>query len=211
MAPLVMSTFRYLLALPNNPRIIIYGGVSAAPPNWMRAVEQFEVEIPPDKEYGVDYIYLGYPGRGEVGQRFVVEDIRGIFPTDWLYEEPIEDWPIMDGVYDATDYDVAICSNSWVHLYQWMAQQFYGRYGVPVVALPTGEGLTGEAAYYPHVTPGFPWGARGGAQLEKLIGYTGLTAQLGDAFQVSSLWTLFLILIRNVADYMVKREEEEET
>jgi hypothetical protein len=207
MAPLVMATFRYLLQLPNNPRIIIYAGVSAAAPNWMRAFEQFEIEIPPDREYGRDYIYLGYPGRGEVGQRYVVEDLRGIFPTDWLYNEPIGDWPIMEGIYNATDYDVAICSNSWVHLYEWMVHQFYGRFGIMVVALPTGEGLTGEAAYYPATTPGFPWGARGGAQLEQLIGYKGLTHKLGDAFQVASIWVLILIVLSNVSDYMVKKEE----
>jgi len=209
MAPLCMATFRYLLQLPNNPRIIIYAGVSASAPNWMRAMKQFEVEIPPDKVYGVDYIYFGYPGRGEVGHRFVVEDIRGIFPTDWLYDQPIEDWPIMEGIYNGTDYDIAISSNSWLSLYEWMAHQYYGRYGIPVVALPTGEGLVGEAAYYPHVTPGFPWGARGGAQLEQLIGYKGLAAKLGDAFQISSLWILILILVGNIADYKERKEKKE--
>jgi hypothetical protein len=209
LAPLVTATFRYLLQLPNNPRIIVFSGVSAAAPNWMRAMEQFDVQIPPDKEYGVDYLYLDYPGRGEVGMRYVVEDIRGIFPTDWLLEEPIESFPIMEGIYGGADFDVGICSNSWIHLYQWMMHQFYGRFGVPVVALPSGQGLTGEAAYYPATTPGFPWGARGGAQLEALIGYKGLTARLGDAFQVSSLWMLLLILIGNLSDYMLRQEEQE--
>jgi hypothetical protein len=62
--------------------------------NWMQG-----------KEYGIDYIYLGYVVHGAASFSDLMIDIRKEAATDYFYSKPLDDWPITKNIRVFPDFD----------------------------------------------------------------------------------------------------------
>ncbi len=158
----------------------------------------------PDKEYGKDWVNLGFKEGREVVMVSMGTNIPKTFPSDSRGNK-VEDLPIMQGVntYD----DIALFMNVCGGLpgtKEWVLQ-VQSRYGVKL-----GSGCTAVSApeFYPYVQSGqlvgLLGGMKGAAEYEKLVQRPG-TAQRGmDAQSVSHIVVFLFILIGNIAYFSVK-------
>jgi len=206
LAPLCAATLNLVLNSPNHLKIIMVFAYADCVNFWDIMKDTYEIELPPGKEYGVDYVEFGFYIGAERGWATVCDDFKAMFPTD-RFGTPVEDLPIMDGVNSAADWDLVLFPNSWTGLMDYIVRHAYGRYGVKVLIMPAGMCAMSAAAYYPHVSPGMPIGAGGGAQLEKLQGYKSWGTTVADAFSLMSALTVVLGVLQIVGDYMERRSK----
>lgn len=176
-------------------------GVSLAQEAMEIAAEEF------DKEYGVDYVNLGYKAGGIVVISAVAENIRTTFPQDYA-GTPIEEFPIMEGVknFDHVDLIVSFSAGDpgvreWVMIAQ-------GRYGKTV-----GAGVTAVSApaFYPYLNTGqlcgMMGGMKGAAEYETVIETTGTATSGMDAQSIAHGVIIFFIVFANVF-YILGRKKK---
>lgn len=204
LAPLCAATLKLILNSPNHLKVIMVHPYADCVNFWQIMRETYGIDLPPDKEYGVDYVEFGFYIGAERGWATVCDDFKAMFPTD-RFGTPVEELPIMDDIHSAADWDLVLFPNSWTGLMDYIIRHAYGRYGVKVLIMPAGMCAMSAAAYYPHVSPGMPIGAGGGAQLEKLQQYRSWGTTMADAFSLMSLLTVILACLQIIGDYMERR------
>jgi hypothetical protein len=207
LAPLCAATLRLVTNSPNHLKVIMVFQSADCVPFWDIMKKTYNWQLPPDRKYGVDYVEFGFYIGAEMGWATTCDNFKAMFPND-RFGTPIEDLPIMEGIVTAADWDLMLFPNSWSGLMDYIIRHAYGRYGVKVMLMPAGMCAMSAAAYYPHVSPGFPIGAGGGAQLEKLQGYKSWGTTMADAFSLMSILTVGLACLQIVGDYMVRRSQK---
>lgn len=159
-----------------------------------------------DKEYGVDYAFLGFKPQFNAAIISMGESIRQTYPEDYLGNSTA-DLPIMQNV-DSYDSVRAIVSIADGNLTQHWVEYGQARYGVTIVAAVTAAMVT---AYDPYLSSGqisaLMGGLRGAAEYETLQkvrggGKRGMLAQ-----STSHLYILLLIIVGNVL-FLTKRRTE---
>ena len=156
-----------------------------------------------DYEYGEDYLLLGYYPGGEAAKANFASDIRAMVTVDYLENKPIDEFPIMTGVNDATAFDLVIEISSTPA--EILLRQFYTAYGVPC-------GLIGSAGMFSDFLPfysarqivGFTCGLRGGAEFEFLTNKPRWGIAALDALSTSHILMVILLCLSNVF-YFVKK------
>jgi len=206
LAPLCAATLNLVLNAPNNLKIIMVHPYADCVNFWQIMRTTYGIDLPPGKEYGVDYVEFGFYIGAERGWATTCDDFKAMFPTD-RFGTPIEELPIMDGIKTAADWDLLLFPNSWSGLIDYIVRHAYGRYRVTTLLMPAGMCAMSAAAYYPHVSPGMPIGAGGGAQLEKLQGYKSWGTTMSDAFSLMSILTVVLACLQIIGDYMERRSQ----
>lgn len=160
------------------------------------------------KEYGVDYVNLGYKAGGIVVISSAAENIPNTFPLDYA-GRPIEEFEIMEGVrnFDKIDLIVSLSAGDpgvrhWVMIAQ-------GRYGKKVAG---GVTAVSAPAFYPYLNAGqlegMMGGMKGAAEYETIL-ETGGTASRGmDAQSIAHGLIIFLILFANFFYLLGKRRKK---
>jgi hypothetical protein len=206
LAPLCAATLNLVLNSPNDLKVIMVFAYADCVNFWDIMKTTYGIDLPPGKEYGVDYVEFGFYIGAERGWATTCDDFKTMFPAD-RFGTPIEELPIMDGVKTAADWDLILFPNSWSGLIDYIVRHAYGRYHVKTLIMPAGMCAMSAAAYYPHVSPGMPIGAGGGAQLEKLQGYKSWGTTMSDSFSLMSLMTVVLACLQIIGDYMERRSK----
>jgi len=150
------------------------------------------------KRYGEDYIYLGFRPQYVSAILGIGEDIRSVFPLDYLND----DWTGHSAFSEVHDYDdislvVSIADGS---LPTYWVEYAGSRYNQKIV---TGLTAVMATSYYPYTASGqiagLVGGLKGAAEYEKLLGYVG-GGQRGMLAQSSGhLLIILLVCIANVA------------
>ncbi|MDF1544089.1 MAG: hypothetical protein P1R58_03185 [bacterium] len=161
-----------------------------------------------NKEYGVDFVNLGYKANYVAVLSGMGNSIESIFPTD-NSGTPISELPLMDSVYNYDDvafiFEVAdnATADYWVSIVN-------AQYGTPM-----GCGTTAVSApkYYAFVDAGqfvgLLGGMKGAAEYEMLVdkkdkAVTGMAAQ-----SLVHLLIIGLVLVGNIGFFLSRREERE--
>jgi len=157
------------------------------------------------KEYGVDYVNLGYKAGGIVVISSTAEDIPGTFPQDYAGRS-VAELEVMDGVenFDSIDLIVSLSAGDpgvreWVMIAE-------GRYGMDV-----GTGVTAVSApsFYPYLNAGqlvgLLGGMKGAAEYEVLIEKSGTATAGMDAQSIAHGLIIFFILFANLF-YLLERK-----
>lgn len=157
-------------------------------------------------EYGEDWALLNYiPGGAYIVLPGFMEDIKGFARTD-LYGTPLDQLQALDGVDNYEDIDLWVdCgANS-----MWDLVRYVHPYGTPIIGFV-------HSAYYPMFQPfmaaqqvnGLTNGIRGGAEYEKLVGYTpwNLGTITMDSYQVYSIYILVIVILANIGTQMLRKE-----
>ncbi len=166
-----------------------------------------------DREYGVDYINLGYKAGNEVVIKSVVESFFTTYPVD-TRGGSLSSYPIMHGIENLANIDFIFSfSAGYPGTIEWV------QYAADTLNKPMSTGCT--AVQVTEVVPfvqsgqcsGILGGLSGAAEFESLLMENGYLAELGAgnrgmaAQSVAHLVMVLFIIIGNVAYYLVRRSQ----
>jgi len=149
------------------------------------------------KEYGVDWVFLGYYTGGETAVAQMASDLKSVFQKDH-FGTPYDEIPMLKNVKGVHDIKGVLSSDTGDYggyfLNQWQAA--YGtKLGEIGIAMNASTDLPRwQAGNFFGVTNG----SRGGAELEKLIGELGDATTAMDSISVSHLLIVFAIVLANM-------------
>ncbi len=155
------------------------------------------------KEYGVDYINLGYrPGYVSVILA-IGREIRDLFQSDYQ-SKPINQFPIMEKIHNYDDIGLILVLAHGATIDTWV-QYANGRFGVKIIA-----GLTAISAPDAYVylnagqLSGLIGGLAGAAQYETLVGVPGGGTRGMPAQSWSHILIIILVIIGNAGYFITK-------
>lgn len=161
-----------------------------------------------NKEYGVDFVNLGFKEGREVVMVSMGTSIPKTFPTDY-HGNRVEDLPIMEGVENYEDLDLIVnISGGLPGTKEWILQ-VVSRFHIPLVS-----GCTAVVApeFYPYLQSGqlqgLLGGMKGAAEYEKLVGKTGLGRRGMDSQSISHIIVFLFILIGNIAYFTTRKKKK---
>ena len=161
-----------------------------------------EADVPPiakrlGKQYGVDYVHLGYFAGLEMGITAILNDISSIYPSD-VHNTPIEALELMQAVKNHEQISLAIYSGGLGdQLLSWI-RQANTAYGITVVLVPVGVMISYSMPYYPNQVAGIVGSLRGGAEYELLTNRPGQAIAGMDSLSLSFIWIITLIVLGNI-------------
>jgi len=149
------------------------------------------------REYGSDYVYLGFKPQYIAAILSMGESIPATFPKDYL-GTPLDEMELISGIRNYDDVAAVISIADGSLTTHWM--EYAGsRYGVRIVSGVTAAMLT---TYDPYVSSGQMYsmigGLRGAAEYERLLQKEGGGARAMLAQTAAHLYVILLIIIGNV-------------
>jgi hypothetical protein len=156
-------------------------------------------------KYGRDYVQLPYmPGAAAAVVAFL-EDVQSAVATD-VEGTPLSELPLMDDFKNWEDIDLWICPH-WS--FDMIVRYATAEKGIPAIYFAQAAAY---ARYSPYMMtyPDKVWmtnGFLGGAQLEKLVGISGLGTAAIDAYAILSAVFVIFFLLGNITEWT--REEDE--
>ncbi|HHY76031.1 MAG TPA: hypothetical protein GX500_04495 [Firmicutes bacterium] len=165
----------------------------------------FAASLYAEKEYGVDYVNLGYLAGGENAIASMAKDLLGSFPKDFRGNDT-KSLKVMEGITSITDVALVVTVAS-------------GTPGIPEWIRQVGDPLKVPlatvvvAVNVPNMTPYLQSGQlcglipsmKGAAGYEALISMKGLGTAGMDAQSMSHLAILFFVVLGNVVHYIGKK------
>jgi hypothetical protein len=171
---------------------------------WDKAM----AEINPSRygaEYGVDYIHIGYIAGGETAMAAIGKDLRATTSTDY-HGDSLDQFPIMEGIVDATSFDLLICYTTGGDQSEGWVRQWYTVYGTPymcsVLAMMVPTML-------PYMNAGQIISVTSGAQageMESLVKAPARGIKSADVITLTHILCLAYVVIGNVA-YLAKKSQ----
>jgi len=163
-----------------------------------------------NKEYGVDFVNLGFKEGREVVMVSLGNNIPSTFPTDY-HGNKVEDLPIMEGVKNYDDLAMIInISGGLPGTKEWILQvvtRFH-------IKLASGCTAVSAPEFYPYLQSGqlsgLLGGMKGAAEYEKLVGKIGLGRRGMDSQSISHLVIFVFILIGNIAYFSTRKKKKRE-
>ncbi len=209
--PMNVAVFKHLFE--RDMKIYITELWPAAPPLVEDALEETAVAM--GKEYGRDYVNLGYKSGQEVVIARMGTDIRELFPTD-NYGTRLSEIPMMDGIENIQSFDFIMnISAGYPGTREWV-QQIVSRYDMDLAS-----GCTAVSApeYYAYHQSGQLIGLLGGlkasAEYEKLAGIPSddppimARATSGmDAQSMAHLVLVIFIVIGNIVYFFELKDKK---
>lgn len=177
---------------------IVYGSLSAFGVVAFSLFRSMASDLLEGKEYGKDYVYLGYVAGGEAASASLAKSIKGTVSVD-NYGNRLEDLLLMKEVDKATDFDLVIVVSSGTDVFSFYVRQWYTPYNTPLlfvalsVIAPSIEPFVGAKQ-----AVGMLVGQRSAAEYEVLIGRLGLGIASMDAQSTSHMLIVAFIAIGNV-------------
>ena len=177
-------------------RVVTLSNIPLGGPSMAEAVTR-EIAVEYNKEYGVDYVNLGYKPNYIAVMQGMGRSIEGIFPTDWS-GTPLAELPMMDDIKNYTNisfiWEVAdnATADFWISIVQ-------AQYGIPMAC-----GVTAVSApkYYAFVGSGqivgLLGGMKGAAEYEILVGKLGKAKTGMGAQSLVHLLIIALVVLGNI-------------
>ncbi len=159
-----------------------------------------------EKEYGVDYINLGYRAGGQAAVAAFANDIPGTFSTDYS-GKPSSSFPIMQGIKTAADVDMIITIAPGQPGPEDYVRQVYGTYKTRIIAGVPAVAITQVAPYVQaRQIEGILGGLPGAAEYELLVEKPGMAVAAMDAQSLAHLLIIILIVLRNIPNFFGAKE-----
>lgn len=169
-----------------------------------------EKDVPPiaerlGREYGTDWVHLGYYAGGETGRAALLADLNNIYPKDHR-GNLLQDLELMKDInnYESVDLVAIVTTGSDV-VPMWI-RQASTPYGINIIASLDGASFSIGVPYYPTQVSGMLNALRGGAEYEALMKRPGEAISGMDSISLSFLYVILLLVITNVALFLEKKE-----
>ena len=192
-------------AFRKDLRIVVACLWPASPPLVEQALGPLSEEF--DKEYGTDYVNLGYMAGGIVTLLGMGASIPETFPTDYGGAS-VEDIPLMQEVQNFDDIAFVMEVSAGTPGTREWVQQVQSRFRVN---LASGTTAVGAPNFYPYVQSGqltgLLGGLKGAAEYEILVGAPGDATSGMDAQSVVHALIVFFIILGNIVYFITRRSE----
>ncbi len=183
---------------------VISGSLWAPAPPLAQAV--FDEMAPRHgKQYGVDYVNLGFKEGREAVMVSIAEDLRRTFPEDHS-GTPLDSIPMLEGISNLQDVEMIICvSAGYPGIKEWI-QQIATRYDTAI-----GGGVTAVSGpeMYPYIQSGqlvgLLSGMKGAAEYEQLVERPGLGIAGMVAQSSVHVMVVIFIIFANIVYFLEKR------
>jgi hypothetical protein len=150
------------------------------------------------KQYGVDYIHIGYIAGTETAMAAVGKNIRATTTTDYKGAS-LDQYSIMNGVNEAKDFDLLICYTTGGDQSEGWVRQWYTTYQTPylccVLAMMVPTMLPYQKAGQ---IVSLVSGAQAG-QMELLVKVPARGIKSADVITMTHLLCIALVVVGNVA------------
>ncbi len=196
--PMARSALRHFFG--KNCNVITLSNIPLGGPSMAETVSR-SVAAEYGKEYGVDFVNLGYKYGYVAVMTGMGSSIESIFPTD-NSGTPLSELPLMDSVknYEDIAFIFEVADNStadyWVSIVN-------AQYGVPMVC---GTTAVGAPKYYAFVASrqflGLLGGMKGAAEYEILIDQRGAAVTGMGAQSLVHLLIIGLVILGNVGYFI---------
>jgi hypothetical protein len=202
LGPMAVAVYHHLFK-KGGIKVICMSTSIEGPQLWDKAMAEIRPEQRYGVQYGVDYINLGYITGTETAMAAIGKDLRGTTSTDY-HGNPLSQYTIMDGITDASSFDLLLCyttggdqSEGWVR--QWYT--VYGtRYMCSVLAMMVPTMLPYQnAGQIISVTSGAQAG-----EMETLVRVPARGIKSADVITLTHLLCLAYVAVGNIA-YLGKR------
>jgi hypothetical protein len=202
----------------NNLKVIVIAlvpqGAALASAGFETVLETQDSEgnpLYPDKEYGRDYVNLGYKAGGVAVMLGIGQSFAATFPQD-INNTPVADLPLLRQVKSLGDcaYIFDIASVGYPEF--WIS---YGseREKVPLAVNCTAVSTAQYYPYYPDQIRGLIGGMKGAAEYEKLVGLPETLGRIPDAMRgmdaqtIVHIFIVLAIIVANFFYFMQQRRE----
>jgi len=165
--------------------------------------------IPSDKEYGKDYVYLGYISGGETGLAAIARDIHSLIETDF-YGTPISELEILDDVNGAEDMALVMTNTTSNDILEGYVRQWVTPYGIKYALISLAIMTPSAEPYYPDQIVAMTTTQRQGAEYEMLVGKPGYGVQAMDIQNMAHILLLAFLILGNGAALYLKMKGESE-
>ena len=201
MGPPGIAQLQQLMNIPGVKIIVISTGAES--PGLFESNLLPEVDLK-GKEYGVDWVNLGYIPGGESAIAALATDTWSLVKVDWK-GIPITQLPVMDGFRSGADIAL-IAGNQPSSGEEWM-RQFQNKFQTPIVWACVSAGYTTALMFVNSgQLSGILNSLRGGAELEILINKPGRGVSAMDAMSNLHLLVLAVIVAGNVLYFTGRKE-----
>lgn len=167
--------------------------------------------IPSDRQYGRDYVFLGFLAGGEVAASKIADDFHSVFYTDYmgriLDQIPGAEW--LKDIKGAKDAPMLI-SLPYMGSRQWLINQWQSRYKTPWVLCDQLSQLQNDVVLLNSgIIQGFLSGVRGAAEYDKLQGRQSVAASQLDCQTMACFLTFILVIIANIGYFGARIKKRE--
>ncbi|MBD3349096.1 MAG: hypothetical protein GF400_07880 [Candidatus Eisenbacteria bacterium] len=204
--PMVETFIRH--AFEKDLRLVVACLWPASPPLVEAALNPLAEEY--GKDYGVDYVNLGYMAGGTVTLLGMGASIPNTFPSDYG-GTPVRELPIMRDVRNFDDIAMVMEVSAGTPGTREWVQQVQSRFQV---TLGSGTTAVGAPNFYPYVQSkqlvGLLGGLKGAAEYETLIGAPGDATSGMDAQSIVHAMIVVFILLGNLAYFISGRRRASE-
>ncbi len=176
-------------------------GVLLGQANLERAAEEY------GKEYGIDFVNLGYKTGGIVVISGLATNLREIFPQDYTGTN-IDELPMLDGINNLDPFKVIVtlsAGDPGVRHWVMIAQARYGK------KIGLGSTAVQAPAFYPYLQAnqlvGLAGGMKGASEYEKLVNLPGLATAGMDAQSFAHAAIVFFIVFGNIIFFLKRRAD----
>lgn len=155
------------------------------------------------KEYGTDYVNLGYKANYQAVLLGMGSRIEDIFPTDYRSTRTSE-IPLMREVpnYDSLRCTIIISDNAMVDYWVSLVN---ARFGMPMVAAVTAVMAPKQLSYVQsHQLQGLLGGMKGAAEYERLVGAVAKANSGMDSQSLIHLLIIGFIVLGNIGYFMTR-------
>lgn len=149
------------------------------------------------KEYGVDYVHIGFIAGADTGLIAFSNDLRSVVNEDH-YGTPVNELPILDDFNNVHDASLLVAAGAGYMEHVVMVMQPIAL--TPLVIQGSAGGATGGMAFYPDTVNGLLTGIKGGAEYEFLIGIPGRAIATIDAMQAGTILIILTIVLGNIIE-----------
>ena len=188
-----------------NAKVVAMSSTTEGP---MFAQQTLPIYQQQGKQYGIDYVNLGFLAGGESGLSALCRDVGQVFKTDFA-GAPLASLPVMSSIKTIKDFDLAISFNIgpvdgantgvWVRIVR-------TEYAVPLILYVV---TVMSPANMPYLQSGqidgLLSGLRSGAEYEKLVEKPGSAVAGMDAQSISHLVIIGFIALGNIALYAARK------
>ena len=161
-----------------------------------------------NKEYGEDYVFLGFRPGNEAVVKGIVSNIRKIYTVD-VYQKKIDEIPLMKGINNFKDFDFLFSSSAgFPGTIEWV------QYASDPTGVPMASGVTSiqvnevmpyvQAGQMVGVLAGMP----GAAEYESLINQKGSATSGMDAQSVAHLVIVLFIILGNISFFIERKRSK---
>ncbi len=183
-----------------------------APPLVVPILEEMAARH--DKEYGVDYAFIGFKPGKELAIKAIGENIYKTFPKDPKGNK-VDELPIMRGFKQAKDFPLLVSVSAGFPGTREYVLQIQGQYDLTMISACTAVSAPDYIPFYKAgQLRGLSGGMPGSAQYEKLVypegppeGVRLLATQSVNVLNLGHLYIIVLILLGNVA-WMLTRTRD---